>query len=101
MTTQGKRLKQIRQKLNLSQEEMGKVLGVSKQFLSNIENDRNILNNEKLVKLLQNYNVSINWLLSGEGEMFKKSSKNEDFDKKVELKVTEILDRYGLTDKIQ
>jgi len=99
MTTQGKRLKQIRQRLNFSQEEMGKVLGVSKQFLSNIENDRNILNNEKLVKLLKNYNVNINWLLDGDGEMFK--TKNDDFDKKVELKVTEILDRYGLTDKIQ
>ena len=95
MTTQGKRLKQVRQRLDFSQDEMGKVLGMSKQFLSNIENDRKNLNNEKLLNLLNTYNVNINWLLNGKGEMFI-SDKDDDFDKKIEQKITEILKKHGL-----
>ena len=49
MSTQGKRLKAIRQALKLTQEQLGSALGISKQFYSNIETDRTLLNNEKLV----------------------------------------------------
>lgn len=97
--SQGFRLKQIRQNLNLSQESFGKELGFSRQYLSNIENNRDTLNNEKLVKLVKMYNVNLNWLLTGRGEMFNSPEKKEtDFDKKVEQKVTEVLNKYGLTD---
>ena len=70
MSSQGKRLKRIRQEIGLSQDELGSVLGISKQFFSNIENDRTKLNNDKLVLLCENYNVNINYLLTGKGEMF-------------------------------
>lgn len=70
MVEQGKRLKQIRQVLGLSQDELGSVLGISKQFYSNIENNRTKLNNDKLVLLCTDYNVNINYLLVGKGEMF-------------------------------
>jgi len=65
---------------------------------------------ETLLQIKQKYrektgkNINLDWLISGEGDMFitdEKSSKDEDFDQKVELKVTEILDRYGLTDQIK
>lgn len=70
MTTQGERLKQIRQALRLSQDEFGKKLNVSKQYVSNLEAARNFLNNEKLVSLLVDFNVNINFLLAGVGKMF-------------------------------
>lgn len=70
MIEQGKRLKQIRQALGLSQDGLGAVLGISKQFYSNIETDRTKLNNEKLVLLCTEYDVNINYLLCGKGEMF-------------------------------
>lgn len=70
MTTQGKRLKKIRLALGLSGEDFGKQIGVSKQYVSNLEADRNVLNNEKLVSLLFDFGVNLNYLIAGKGEMF-------------------------------
>ena len=75
MTTQGSRLKKIRQALNISQGEFGEIFGISKQFVSLIENDKTYLNNDKLVKLLLDYNVNLNYLLGGIGEMFNANAK--------------------------
>ena len=70
MASQGTRLKEIRLSLKLSQEEFGKALGVSKQYVSNLEADRNVLNNEKLVLLLVDFNVNLNFLIGGMGQPF-------------------------------
>lgn len=71
MTTQGTRIKKIRQALNLSQDDFGAIFGIKKQMVSQIENDNNVyLNNEKLTKLLTDYKININYLLGGIGDMF-------------------------------
>lgn len=70
MQTQGQRLRKVRQALNLSQQQLGQMLSVSKQYVSNIESDRNILNNEKLLLLLVDLDVNINYILAGIGEPF-------------------------------
>ncbi len=70
METQGIRLKKIRQALNISQSDFGEIFGISKQFVSLIEKDKAFMNNDKLVKLLLDYNVNLNYLLGGIGEMF-------------------------------
>ena len=71
MNTQGERVKKVRQALGLSQDEFGSILGIKKQFVSRIENDKDVfLNNDKLVTLLLNSNVNINYILGGIGEMF-------------------------------
>lgn len=70
MPTQGKRLKKIRIKLDLSQDEMASEINVSRQYLSNLENDRDILNNEKFVKLFQSYEINPTYIILGQGEMF-------------------------------
>ena len=93
MTTQGKRLKAIRQVLNLTQEDLGSKLGISKQFYSNIETDRALLNNDKLVLLYKYYNVNLNFLLTGEGLMFNNSSKIDD---EFSAKVRTVLKQEGL-----
>ena len=93
MTTQGKRLKNIRQALNLTQAEFGAKLNISKQFYSNIETDRTLLNNEKLVLLFKDYNVNLNYLLGGQLPMFNNdTSSHDDF----ELRVKNILIKEGL-----
>ena len=70
MTTQGKRLQKIRKSLNITQEALGEILEVSKQVISNIEADRVLLNNDKLVSLGKNFNVNTDYLLLGRGGMF-------------------------------
>lgn len=97
MTTQGERLKNIRRKLGLSQAELGEKLGFSKQYLSNIEADRNLMNNDKLVKLLVDFNVNINYLLAGVGEVFNTPTSNEDFRNSEMISlIDEALKRHGL-----
>lgn len=68
--TQGERLREIRNTLNLSQEEFGKVFNTSKQYISKLENNLVQLNNEKMVILATSYNVNINYILTGKGSIF-------------------------------
>ena len=64
------RFKQIREKLNLSQEEMGEAIGITRSGISNIESGKRSVS-ERHIKLLRSaYNVNEHWLRTGEGEMF-------------------------------
>lgn len=65
-----KRIKSIRESLNLSQEEMGKAIGLTRSGISNIESGQRAVS-ERHVKLLHSaFNVNEHWLRTGEGEMF-------------------------------
>ena len=92
MSTQGKRLKNIRLALNMTQEEFGRNLNISKQFYSNIETDRTVLNNEKLVLLFKDYNVNLNYLLGGILPMFNNKENEDAFEEKVKS----VLAKVGL-----
>lgn len=95
METQGQRIKKIRQELNLSQEEFGKIFDIGKQFISLLEKDKTQLNNDKLVKLLFDYNVNINYLLGGIGSMFN-PPKFEDVKEEILTEVNRMLKERGL-----
>ena len=65
-----RRIKSIRESLNLSQEEMGKAIGLTRSGISNIESGQRAVS-ERHVKLLHSaFNVNEHWLRTGEGEMF-------------------------------
>ena len=51
----------------MSQEELAEQLGVSRQTVSNWENDKAVLDAEKLAKLCSVFGVSADDMLSGEG----------------------------------
>lgn len=95
METQGQRIRKIRQALNLSQEDFGKIFDITKQFVSLLEKDKTFLNNDKLVRLLLECNVNINYLLGGSGEMFNKNNarsvKNE-----ILREIDKILEQKGI-----
>lgn len=78
MSTQGEKLKQIRQTLNLSQDEFGCIFGIQKQMVSSLEKDKLKLNNEKLEILCKTKNININWLLCGIGNMFNEPDHNKE-----------------------
>ena len=71
--TQGQRLKEVRLALGLSQEDFGVIFSIPKQMVSALEKDKLKLNNEKLVKLLSDYNININYLLCAKGKIFLES----------------------------
>lgn len=64
------RIKTVRKTLDMTMEEFGKRLGVTRTAISNIESgNRNVT--EQMFKLVcKEYNVNDTWLRSGEGEMF-------------------------------
>ena len=95
MSTQGERLKKIRQALNMSQQEFGERLGVSKQYFSSIENDKNTLSNEKLVALLVDFNVNLNYLLGDIGGIFVET-KTTDIKQEILSEVENMLKSKGI-----
>lgn len=56
-------IKELRLSYNLSQVELAAALGVSKQCVSNWENDNVLPSIEMLVKISKFFNVSCDWLL--------------------------------------
>ena len=66
----GHRLRLIRKTLGMTQEQLAQRLGVGKTALSMIETGKARLSNRNKSFLVQEFNVSPEWLESGEGEMF-------------------------------
>lgn len=65
-----KRIKSLREALNLSQEAFGKEIGLVKSSISNIENGSRSVT-EKHIKLISTcFNVSEDWIRTGNGAMF-------------------------------
>ncbi len=89
--TQGQRLKEVRLALGLSQEDFGVILNIPKQMVSALENNKLKLNNDKLVKLLSDYNVNINYILCAKGKAFLESCST------IGQRINEIKDRNNLS----
>lgn len=76
------RFKQIRKALNLSQTEMGELLGKGLRAIQHYEKGERSIDNTVIILLEKAYNVNPIWLRTGEGKMFiKKEEKNIDYSK--------------------
>ncbi|WPB40005.1 helix-turn-helix domain-containing protein [[Clostridium] scindens] len=65
-----KRLKELRNVLGLSQEEMGKKLGVTRGALCKIELGSRKVTEQMALSICREFRVNYYWLTNGEGEMF-------------------------------
>jgi len=66
------RLKLIRQNLGLSQQKLAEELGLQRNIVADVERGKVKNPNFKLLrKLEEKYNINPDWLLTGEGEMYK------------------------------
>lgn len=63
MITLSDRLKELRKSNNLTQEELGKVLGVGKTTISMYENANSTPNDEIKIKIADYFNVTLDYLL--------------------------------------
>lgn len=97
------RIKEIRKALGLSGEKFGQSLGVQRSAISKIERGENTPTPQMLKLICSTYNVSEQWLRSGEGNMFRDSDSIslDDFiqSAKVDKLETEILKAYFSLDK--
>ena len=95
METTGQRFKKIRTTLNLSQEDFGNKIGLSKSSISAVENDKSFISIEIQRTLFMEYNVNLNWLVCGVGNMFN-APQYEDVKDEILKEVDEILFKYGV-----
>lgn len=74
----GKQIKKYRNELSLSQDELAKRTYVSRQTISNWENDKSYPDVKSLLLLGEVFNVSIDSLIKGDVEEMKEQVKAED-----------------------
>ena len=58
-----KRLRDLREDMDYLQKDLAKVLNVTQQQYSNIENEVSVITAEDLIKLAKFYNVSVDYIL--------------------------------------
>jgi transcriptional regulator with XRE-family HTH domain len=75
----GLRLKEVRQKLGFTLETIHEKMGHSKSFISEVENGKKKPALLYLYVLASRYNVNVNWLFTGHGEIFLKDTVKRDF----------------------
>lgn len=71
----GLRFKEIRKLVKKSQEALAKELGITKQAISNIETAKSLPSIPILVKLTQNFEINLNFLIAGIGTPFLEDKK--------------------------
>lgn len=64
------RIKQIRQYYNMSQEEFGRKIGVTRSAISYLESGRSNLTERMLFTICATFDVRKEWIQTGQGEMF-------------------------------
>lgn len=66
MPTVGDRIREIREEMQLNQEHLAKRAGLSKGFLSDVENNKRNISSENLLKVANVLGASVDYLLRGE-----------------------------------
>ncbi len=85
----GERIRMIRKKLNLSQDEFGKKIGLTRGAITNAELGRATIKPLFIEHICDTFQVNEKWITTGEGEMFIKMDPDEEFAKMmVEIQVS-------------
>lgn len=74
----GTRVKKVRLRKGISQEQFGEIIGIKKAAVSKIENGENSLSKGNLLAICRQFNVNKEWLINGNGEMFTLKSKEDE-----------------------
>ena len=64
------RIKEIRKDSGLSQEKFAEKLGLSKNFINQLENGKKNPSNRTILDICHKFNVSEDWLKNGNGTMY-------------------------------
>ena len=76
--TQGERVKTVRKSKEMTMEEFGKRLGVTRTAISNIEKGYRGLTEQMLKSICREFSVDEEWLRTGDGDMPQKLSEEEE-----------------------
>ena len=97
------KIREIRKKLNITQEEISTQIGISYRAYSSYERGDRNPSLEFLEKIVKQYNVNLNWLIADVGSMFNapqyvdvKDEQNEQLEKLVAQIVDKKMKERGL-----
>lgn len=76
--TLGERIKKVRKKLDLTQQEFCDRIGLKRNSISLVESDKRNPSNQLLLAVCREFNVSEEWLRTGDGDMFIQQSKEDE-----------------------
>ena len=83
------RIKNLRKHLSMNQNEFGSKIGLSQRAVSWMEKEGNTVIPQNIKIICDTFNVSEDWLLNGEGEMFRPADEPDVLDRlQQELKLT-------------
>lgn len=71
------RIKQIRKRLDLTQQEFADKIGIKQNTVATYEMGRTTPSDRAIFSICQTFNVNETWLRTGEGEMFNQSKTSE------------------------
>lgn len=75
------RIKALRKELGLSQDVFAEKLGLTKNYISLVENGNRNLSEQSIKVLCTMFNINEEWLRTGNGEMMSPVSKDEEISK--------------------
>lgn len=76
--TQGERVNEVRKRAQLTMDQFGERLGVTKTAVSYVVNGKRSLTEQMLKSICREFDVNENWLRTGEGDMPRKLSEEEE-----------------------
>lgn len=76
-----KRIKQVREELNLSQTEFAVPLNLKRNSITQIETGRRNPSDRTLIDICREFNVNEDWLRHGRGEMFLELDREDEITK--------------------
>lgn len=76
--TQGERVKEVRNSLDLTLEKFGEKLGVTKTAISRIEKGERNLTDQMFKSICREFGVREEWLRTGDGEPFGSQTRNQE-----------------------
>ena len=74
ITSSGERVIMFRKDKKLSQQELADAIGVSRGYIGDIERNRSEPSSNFLTLLASKLGVSVDWLLTGEGDMYRQTN---------------------------
>lgn len=72
------RIRKLRRTLDLTQQDFANRIGIKRNSLANYETGRNTPIDAIILSICREFNVSKDWLLTGEGDMFVEKTEDEE-----------------------
>jgi transcriptional regulator with XRE-family HTH domain len=88
----GSRIRQVREKLGFIQAEFGKRLDVSKSSIINYESSKRMPDALNLLKIIRGFNINPEWLMLGNGGMFKDDELNIETKEPIDIEVIKMIE---------